>query len=280
MKLWTISPVLLWLLLFFTVPLLLIFIASFFERGLYGGMIYTFNLENYVRLFDPLYVSILWKSLVLSLGTTAICLLFGYPFAYIIARAPSTYRTILLMLVIVPFWTNSLVRVYAWITLLRMEGVINVVLLKLGLIVEPLTMLYNYGAILVGLVYTLFPFMILPLYASIEKLDKSYLEAASDLGAPPWKTFTRIILPLTYSGIAAGSLLVFIPSLGLFFIPELMGGDKRVLVSNLIKNQFLAARDWPFGSAASITLMVLIILLIVLYLRIGNGQKSERSELI
>lgn len=271
---WTLSPVTFWLVLFFIFPLLFILFISFATRGLYGGIEYTFTLENYTRFFDPLYLKILWDSILIAGFTTLICLVFGYPFAYIIARSPKKYRNLLLMLVIVPFWTNSLVRTYAWIVLLRTEGVINMILLKIGIISEPLAMLYNHGAVMVGLTYTLFPFMVLPLYASIEQLDKSYLEAASDLGAKPWRAFTKITLQLTMPGIVAGCLLTFIPTLGLFFIPDLMGGSKSLLIGNLIKNQFLTARDWPFGSAASMILMVLTLIFILIYLRVGGNKKG------
>ncbi len=266
---WTLSPVTFWLVLFFIFPLLFILLISFATRGLYGGVEYSFTIENYT-----LYLKILWDSLVIAGFTTILCLIFGYPFAYIIARSPKKYRAFLLMLVMVPFWTNSLVRTYAWIVLLRTEGVINIVLMKIGLISEPLAMLYNHGAVMVGLTYTLFPFMVLPLYASIEQLDKSLLEASSDLGAKPWQTFTRITLPLTMPGVVAGALLTFIPTLGLFFIPDLMGGSKSLLIGNLIKNQFLTARDWPFGSAASMILMVLTLIFILIYLRIGGNKKG------
>lgn len=271
---WTLSPVTFWLVLFFVFPLLFILLISFATRGLYGGVEYTFTIENYTRFFDPLYLKILWDSIVIAGFTTLICLVFGYPFAYIIAKSPKKYRNLLLMLVIVPFWTNSLVRTYAWIVLLRTEGVINMFLLKIGIISEPLAMLYNHGAVMVGLTYTLFPFMVLPLYASIEQLDKSYLEAASDLGAKPRQAFTKITLPLTMPGIVAGCLLTFIPTLGLFFIPDLMGGSKSLLIGNLIKNQFLTARDWPFGSAASMILMVLTLIFILIYLRVGGNKKG------
>lgn len=271
---WTLSPVTFWLVLFFVFPLLFILLISFATRGLYGGVEYIFTIENYTRFFDPLYLKILWDSIVIAGFTTLICLVFGYPFAYIIAKSPKKYRNLLLMLVIVPFWTNSLVRTYAWIVLLRTEGVINMILLKIGIISEPLAMLYNHGAVMVGLTYTLFPFMVLPLYASIEQLDKSYLEAASDLGAKPRQAFTKITLPLTMPGIVAGCLLTFIPTLGLFFIPDLMGGSKSLLIGNLIKNQFLTARDWPFGSAASMILMVLTLIFILIYLRVGGNKKG------
>lgn len=271
---WTITPVFLWLALFLAVPLLLVVVVSFASRGTYGDIKYVFHLNNYLRMFNPLYVRILWVSLVISFITTALCLLAGYPFAYFVARSPKKYRTALLMLIIVPFWTNSLVRTYAWITLLRTEGIINSYLMKLGAIDHPLAMLYNQGAVLVGLVYTLFPFMVLPLYASIEKLDPAYLEAAGDLGATPWKSFLRVTLPLTMPGIIAGSLLVFIPTLGYFFIPDLMGGSKTMLISNLIKNQFLTARDWPFGAALSIVLIIITLVLVSAYVRVAGSKRD------
>lgn len=270
----TVSPVSIWMGFFFAIPLALILLVSFMSRGTYGEIEYTFTLKNYARFFDPLYLKIVWKSIVMAFYTTLICLVFGFPFAYIVARARPKYRNLLLMLIIVPFWTNSLVRTYAWIVLLRTEGVINTFLLQIGLISEPLTLLYNEGAALVGLVYTLLPFMILPLYASLEKLDPVYLEAAGDLGARPWQSFLRITLPLSMPGMIAGSLLVFIPTLGLFFIPDLLGGGKIILIGNFIQNQFLVTRDWPFGSAASIILMTCTLLFIALYLKIAGGKKE------
>lgn len=272
---WTISPVTIWMTVLFVIPLLLILVVSFMSRSTFGGIQTPFTIENYIRFFDPLYLKILWISCVMAFITTAFCLVLGYPFAYIVARTPERWRNLLLMLIIVPFWTNSLIRTYAWIVLLRTEGVINTVLMKLGLIDAPLTLLYNETAVVIGLVYTMLPFMILPLYASIEKLDKAYLEAAADLGAKPWVTFWKVTLPLTMPGIVAGAILVFIPSLGLFFIPDLMGGSKAVLIGNLIKNQFLTARDWPFGSAASIILMVMTLLFILLYVRLSNDKSGK-----
>ncbi|WP_367949332.1 ABC transporter permease [Bacillus sp. FJAT-29790] len=276
---WTLSPVTIWLLLFLFIPLFLVLVVSFMSRGTYGGIEYTFTLENYTRFFEPLYLRIIFVSLVMAIATTLICIVFGYPFAYIIAKTQVKHRTLLLLLVIVPFWTNSLIRTYAWIVLLRTEGVINTLLQKVGLISEPLTLLYNSGATLVGFVYTLFPFAVLPLYASIEKLDKTFLEASNDLGASPWQTFLKVTLPLTFPGVVAASLLVFIPTLGLFFISDLMGGAKTMIIGNLIKNQFLTARDWPFGSAASIILMILTLLMITFYLKVSGG-KTDDTELL
>lgn len=274
--LWTLSPISLWLTILVAIPLLIVVVMGFLSRGTYGQVEFKFTLKNYIGIINPLYIKMLLYSLGLSLLTTIICLILGYPFAYYIAKAPKRLSGILLMLIIIPFWTNSLIRTYSWITLLRTSGIINSYLLKLEIIAEPLQLLYTNGAVLLGLVYTLFPFMVLPLYASIESLDKSYLEAASDLGAKPWQTFWKITIPLTMPGIAAGCILVFIPTLGLFFIPDLMGGSKIMLISNFIKNQFLTARDWPFGSAASIVIIGLTFILIGVYLKIvGTNNKRE-----
>ncbi len=271
-----IGPAAFWMGCFVVLPLVLVVLVSFLERGLHGGIEYQFTISNYTKMINPMYARILWSSVELSILTTVICLITGYPFAYFIAKAPKAVRGILLMLMILPFWTNSLVRTYAWIMLLRTEGLLNNILLHFGLIAAPLQMLYNETAVLLGLVYVLFPFMVLPLFTSIEKLDPALLEAASDLGAAPYKAFLKVTLPLTKPGIMAGSILVFIPSLGYFFIPDLMGGSKTMLISNLIKNQFLTSRDWPFGSAVSIILIVITLVMIFLYFR--NAGSKEKLE--
>ncbi|QCX33315.1 ABC transporter permease [Caloramator sp. E03] len=269
------SPVLVWMFAFFLIPLFLVVSVSFLTRGQYGGIQFNITLDNYIRLIDPMYLKIFWNSLVISLMTTISCLLLGYPFAYIIGRSPKKFRAILLMLIILPFWTNSLVRTYAWIILLRTEGVLNSYLMMMGIINKPLQLLYNNGAVLVGMLYIMFPFMVLPIYASVEKLDNTLIEAAKDLYASPIKTFLKITLPLTKSGIFAGCLLVFVPTLGLFFIPDLMGGSKIILLSNLIKNQFLAARDWPFGMAISVLLIMLMLIIIGIMRLKGEKIDSE-----
>lgn len=270
----TISPVVIWMLLFFIVPLILVVLVSFFTRGEYGSVVYKLTLINYTKLADPLYIKILIDSLLISGSTTVLCLLFGYPFAYFIARSPKKYRTLLLLLIILPFWTNSLVRTYAWIILLRTEGVINTILMSIGIIKAPLKLLYNNTAVLIGMIYMMFPFMVLPLYSSIEKLDFSILDAAEDLGATPKEAFIRITLPLTQSGIVSGCILVFVPTLGYFFIPDLMGGSKVILVSNLIKNQFLSARNWPLGSAISVILIIIMFVTIGIYAGLGGDKKN------
>lgn len=269
------SPVLIWMFSFFLIPLFLVVTVSFLTRGEYGGIQYNFTFNNYSRLIDSMYFKILWNSLIISFMTTISCLFLGYPFAYIIGRSPKKYRAILIMLIILPFWTNSLVRTYAWIILLRTEGIINSYLLMLGIIDKPLQLLYNNSSVLIGMLYIMFPFMVLPIYASVEKLDSSLIEAAKDLYASPIKTFLKITLPLTKSGILAGCLLVFVPTLGLFFIPDLMGGSKIILLSNLIKNQFLSARDWPFGMAISVLLIMMMLIIIGLMKLKGEKIDSE-----
>lgn len=274
----TLSPVIIWMLSLFVVPIVLVVIVSFFVRGDVGDIQYTLTFKNYIKLINPRYAKILWDSLVISSSTTVLCLVLGYPFAYFVARSKKKYRPLLLLLIILPFWTNSLVRTYAWIILLRTEGIINTYLMKLHLIAEPLQLLYNNGAVMIGMLYMMFPFMVLPLYSSIEKLDFSLLEAASDLGASPMKAFMRIALPLTKPGIMSGCILVFVPTLGYFFIPDLMGGSKIILISNLIKNQFLASRNWPFGAAVSVILIVIMFVILSLYSKLG-GTKDKMEVL-
>lgn len=269
------SPIVIWMLCFLIVPVLIVFITSFCTRGEFGEVLYNFNFENYTKLVSPLYVSIFIKSMAIGLATTILCLVFAYPFSYFIAMSNKKIRGMLLMLVMVPFWTNSLIRTYAWIILLRTEGIINSYLIKLHLINEPLKLLYTNTSVLLGMVYMMFPFMVLPLYASIEKLDKSLLEAGADLGANPIKAFIKITLPLTMPGVIAGCLLTFVPTLGYFFITDLMGGSKVVLLSNLIKNQFLTARDWPFGSAVSVILIIVMLVLIGLYFKILKSKEEK-----
>ncbi|MEG0831451.1 MAG: ABC transporter permease [Acidaminococcaceae bacterium] len=214
---------------------------------------------------EPLYVRIFLDTLVTALVTTALTFALGYPLAYTIAQLPKKWQQPGLILVMIPFWINFLIRSYAWVIILRSQGVLNTLLISSGLIDKPLALLYNDTAVMLGMVYALLPFMVLPIYVSIEQLDHRLLEAASDLGAKPWTAFRKITLPLTMPGIAAGSILVFISSLGMFVVPDVMGGAKSALIGNLIQNQFLSARDWPFGSALSIVLAILSLVLIILY---------------
>ncbi len=269
------SPAAFWLFLFFLAPLAMVFLVSFGERGNAGQVVYSWTLDNYIRFFSKvgeryLYLYIFVRSLRIALINTILCLLVGYPLAYYIARRPTRWRNVLLLLVMIPFWTNFLVRTYAWMVILRDTGLINTLLLEIGLISEPLPLLFNQGAVTMGLFYGYLPFMVLPLYASIEKLDFSLVEAAQDLGATSLRIFWRIIFPLTKPGIIAGSILVFIPSLGAYVTPDLMGGAKVTMLGNLLQQQFLGVRDWPFGSAVGFILMLTVLAATMAYFRSGG----------
>jgi spermidine/putrescine transport system permease protein len=264
-----------WLLAFFLVPIVIMLVYSVMPRGIYGGVEPGFTLEHYRRFFDPLYLDILQRTFVWSILCTVICLLMGYPVAYVIARG-GRWKNLLLFLVVLPFWTSFLVRTFAMIFLMRDSGLINNWLLKLGLIQEPLSLLYTPFAVMVGLVYGFLPFMILPIYASLEKLDLSLLEAAEVLGARPGARFRKVTLPLSMPGVVAGCLLVFIPALGSFLTSDLLGGAKQLMIGNLVQNQFSAARNWPFGSAASFIVMALVLASVMVYLRVRDRTPGGR----
>ncbi|MDI6696876.1 MAG: ABC transporter permease [Anaerolineales bacterium] len=269
-----ISPTLIYLLFTLVLPLLLVVVLSFMTRGPYGNIIYRVNLGNYTRLMDTLYLRILGYSLLTAALTTVGTILIGYPLAYYIARTPPRQRSVYLFLILVPFWTNFIIRIYAWIMILRTEGLLNSFLLKIGFIQAPLDILYTPTAVLIGMVYEFLPFMVLPLYTSLEKIEPAQLEAAADLGARPFMAFLRVTLPLSLPGMIAGSILVFIPAMGMFVVPDLMGGAKTILVGNLIRNQFLTARDWPFGAAASMLLLILTLIFTLFYTRrAGFGEE-------
>jgi len=239
---------------------------SLLTRGDYGGVEQPWTLENFTRLADPLYLAILWRSLVIATLSTALCALLGFPLALFIARA-GKHKGLLLQMVLLPFWTSFLVRTYAWLFILRDTGLINTILQRLHLIDAPLQLLYNDGAVLLGLVYNFLPFFVLPMYATLEKLDQALLEAAADLGARPFATLRKVVIPVSAPGIAAGAVLVFIPCLGAYLTPDLLGGGKSVMLGNLVQNQFTTARDWPFGSAASLLLMLASALLLAALMR-------------
>lgn len=269
-----ISPTMLYLGVFMLVPLVMVIILSFMTRGTYGNVVFKFNPTNYTRLMDPIYLRVLGFSLWVAALTTGISLIAGYPLAYFIARAPRRRRSLYLFLILVPFWTNFIIRIYAWIMILRTEGLLNGLLQSIGLIQAPLNLLYTPTAVMIGMVYEFLPFMVLPLYTSLEKMDLTQLEAAADLGARPWQAFWRVTLPVTLPGIVAGSILVFIPAMGMFVIPDLMGGAKTELVGNLVRNQFLTARNWPFGAAASMVLLVATLIITLVYTRkTGFGEE-------
>lgn len=263
---WFLAPSWLWLWVLFLAPLAIVLAYSFATRGVYGGVEQPSTAENYARLFDPLYGRILLRSFAMALAATALCLLLAFPAALFITRAEKR-KSLYLQLVILPFWTSFLVRTYAWLFLLRDTGLINSALQAAGVIREPLPLLYNNFAVLLGLVYGYLPFMVLPIYAALERLDPSLVEAASDLGARPLSTVLRVLVPLARPGIIAGSVLVFIPCLGAYLTPDLLGGGRTVMVGNLVQNQFTTARDWPFGAAVSTALMILTGVLVWIFLR-------------
>ncbi len=263
-------PVIVYVALLIALPLLYILLISFFKSDSYGGMITTFTIQNYIEVFDQVYINVFLKSILIAGLTTFICILISYPFVLAVSHKKPRTQKILMTLVMVPFLTNSLIRMYGWLVLLRKSGVINQVLLGTGVIHEPLSLMYNMSGILIGMTYTLLPFMILPLYSSVSTIDPSLLEAASDLGASKIKTFFKIIVPQTLPGLFNGSLMVFTPALGYFFIVDILGGGKIMILGNLIKNQFLTARNWPFGAAISIVLVLITSLLILAYRKLGG----------
>jgi spermidine/putrescine transport system permease protein len=264
-----VAPGLLFLTVFFLVPLLMMLGASVLQRGTYGGVEFVATIEHYVRFTDALYLTILARTLAWSIGATFLCLLIGYPTAWTIANA-GRWKNILVFLVIMPLWSSFLVRTFAMIFLLRDSGLINTTLVALGLIAEPLELLYTPTAVMAGLVYGFLPFMILPIYTSLEKLDPALLEAAEVLGARPAARFWKVIWPLSLPGVAAGSLLTFIPALGSYLTSDLLGGAKQMMIGNLVQNQFTTARNWPFGSAASLIVMSGVLLAVLAYLRMRD----------
>jgi spermidine/putrescine transport system permease protein len=251
-------------------------VYSFLSRGTLGGVVFDLSLDNYRGVVDPVYLQIVVRSLIYAAITTVLCLVAGYPVAYLIGRADPRWRNLLLMAVMVPFWTSFLIRTYAWVTILKSQGLLNSIAMQLQLITEPFEMLYTPGAVVLGLVYTFLPFMILPIYSSVEKLDGALVEAALDLGAGPVRAFSRVIVPLTAPGIAAGVLLVFVPSLGIYAVNDILGGGRVDMIGNIIENQFKGnARNWPFGAALGTTLLVSFALI---YWFVNRRQRAETGD--
>ncbi|MFR7984614.1 ABC transporter permease [Zhenpiania hominis] len=271
----TAGPISIWMLIFILLPMLYILFISFMTRDVYGNIEYTFTLDNYKEMFQPLYLSVIGKSIKMAFITTVICLVVGYPLAYYIASKPSKTAAKLLMLVMIPYWTSSLVRLFSINQLGMPNGFINLILLKLGIISEPINFLFSDGIVIVGLLIAMLPFSVLPLYSSIEKLDKSLLEASKDLGAKPAKTFFKVTVPLTMPGIVGCVLLVFIPSLGMYYVPEMLGGGKVMLIGTLIKNQFLMTKNWPFGASLAILLILITLAMMWIYTRVGKLDDLE-----
>lgn len=271
------TPYALWVLLFTIVPIFIILIYSFTERDPFGGMTLKFTTENYRMFFEPIYLNVLWRSIKLSVYSTIACLVIGYPMAYIISKAKLKRQNLMVMLFILPLWTNFLLRTYAWMVILRDQGPINELLLRFGLIDEPIRMLYTNGAVIMGMVYNFLPFMVLPIYSVLAKMDYSLIEAAKDLGADTKGVFTKVIFPLSFPGVASGILMVFMPAISTFVISDLLGGGQTILLGNLIQNQFMMARNWQFGSAISMIMMVMIIISMG-YLG-KHGSKEGRTGL-
>lgn len=269
-----ISPVTVWLVLLIAIPLIYIFTVSFCSTDANHNIVFSLTFHNYAKLVDPTMIQIYSNSLIVATLTTVICILISYPFAAIMANATPGRKTMMMILLMLPFWTNSVIRLYSWRTLIGTNGYINVLLMKIGIIQEPVEMLYTRGAIILGMVYILLPFMVLPILTVIDKLDRSLLEAAGDLGAKPFKRFINVTLPLTAPGIFSGVIMVFIPSLGYFFVSDILGGGKSQLIGNVVERQFKEAFNWPFGAALSIVLILITLLLVRLYTTTGGKVKD------
>jgi len=264
--------------IFVVVPVVLVLAYTVFDRGRFGGIVYNFSLDNFARAWQPTYRKVLISSLEIAAAATLIALLIGYPVAYAIAKLPARWRTIALVLVVVPFWTNFLIRTYAWIVLLNTQGVLNDVLVGSGLTDHRIGLLYTKGAVIAGLVYVYLPLMILPVYASVARLDAELREASANLGAGKVSTFFRVTLPLTLPGVVTGCIFVFVPSLGNFVVPELLGGGKTVMVGNLVRDQFLKARDWPFGATLALVMVILLLLLFALQSMVSRRYAVAGGE--
>ncbi len=274
-KQFSLSVIWIWLLIFAMLPFGLVSVASFLSHSDNHLLQLPFTLTNYVQLNNSIYIKIFKESFYVAGICTVICLVLGYPFAYAIARMQNRYKGMFILLIIIPFWTSSLIRCYSMITILKPKGVINSILMWMGFIDKPLSLLFTDTAVMIGLVYNLLPFMILPLLTNIERLDGRLIDAARDLGANRITTFRRIILPLTLPGILSGCILVFLPAMTIFYIPDLLGGSKSILLGNLIQNQFLIAQNWPLGSAISIVFTLLLAVLLLIYWRTTRSSHTQ-----
>ncbi|OGT12380.1 MAG: spermidine/putrescine ABC transporter permease [Gammaproteobacteria bacterium GWE2_42_36] len=278
-KRFSISIIVFWLIAFSLLPFFFTFLFSFLSEGAHDlSWPLHFTIQSYVQIFHPIYFRIFVRSFELAFITSAICLLLGFPFSYFLAKMSERVRTALMFFLIIPFWTSSLIRIYAIIIIIRAKGLLNHLLLWLGIIHHPLQLLYTDTAVMIGLVYSLLPFMILPLYANLEKFDWRLLDAARDLGATGWQKLVKVVIPLTVPGIVAGVLLVLLPAMTMFYIPDILGGSRSVLLGNLIKDQFVTANNWPFGSTISVVLTLLMGVLLIVYWKVSQG--SDRRELL
>ena len=268
-------PYVFWIILFTILPLLIIVLFSFTEKTEMGSISMVFTLDNYRKFFQPLYLNVLKRSVILAVVSTVMCLIVGYPMAYIMSRAPRKKRNLMATLFVLPLWTNFLLRTYAWMGLLREQGLVNEFLRAIGLIERPLQLLYNNGAVVMGMVYNFLPFMVLPIYSVLVKLDDSLLEAAHDLGANDVKVFQKVIFPLSLPGVATGIYMVFMPAVSTFVLSDLLGGSHTILLGNLIENQFRNARNWQFGSAISVILLLFIIVTMGYFAKDGDHERGN-----
>jgi len=271
-KYFSLSVIWIWLTIFALLPFILVSIASFMNHDESHIIQLPFTLAHYGELNNTIYLKIFEKSFYLAGFCTLFCLILGYPFAYIIARMESSFKSLLILLIIIPFWTSSLIRTYSMITILKPKGIINSIMMWLGIVDKPLPLLFSDIAVVIGLIYNLLPFMVLPLLTNIERLDNRLIDAARDLGANRFTTFRRVIMPLTMPGILSGCILVFLPAMTIFYIPDLLGGSKSILLGNLIQNQFLVTENWPLGSAISVVFILLLALLLLIYWRSTRGK--------
>lgn len=270
-----ILPLYIFTLIFVAGPLIYLIALSFSTANSSFGVTWKFTLENYQKILEPVYMNTFLESFKLALTSTGLICLLGYPFGYFMAKLPERQKKKAMLLLMIPFWVNSLIRLYGWIIILQKKGILNYVLLKLGLIEKPLKLLYSYPAIVIGMVYVLLPFMALSVYSSAEKMDWSLVEAARDLGAGKVKAFFTITFKLTLPGLLSGIILTFIPSMGLFFIADILGGNKIVLVGSLIQDQMTRGNNWPFAAALAVILMLITTLMIALYRKITNAKELE-----
>ena len=268
-------PYVFWIILFTILPLLIIVLFSFTEKTEMGSISMVFTLDNYRKFFQPLYLNVLKRSVILAVVSTVMCLIVGYPMAYIMSRAPRKKRNLMATLFVLPLWTNFLLRTYAWMGLLREQGLVNEFLKAIGLIERPLQLLYNNGAVVMGMVYNFLPFMVLPIYSVLVKLDDSLLEAAHDLGANDVKVFQKVIFPLSLPGVATGIYMVFMPAVSTFVLSDLLGGSHTILLGNLIENQFRNARNWQFGSAISVIMLLFIIVTMGYFAKDGDHERGN-----
>ncbi|MFJ6321680.1 MULTISPECIES: ABC transporter permease [unclassified Rhizobium] len=281
------GPVTLFLLIFFIVPLGIMVVTSFLTPGLYGGVEWSFYPDNFGRIlgfanpqfeeYDPVYIGIFLRSLKIAAMTVVATLIVCYPAAFYVSRLPDKWKNFCLFLITLPFFSSLIVRLFVWVMILRPTGLINNALMTTGVISAPLEMIYTDGAIILGMVYVFIPFMFMPIYASIEKLDWRLIQASLDLGAGPIRTFFRIVLPLTTPGIVGGSIIVFIPALGNFVVPAVLGGAKVMMLGSLIEAQFLSARNWPFGSALAMMVMAVMLVLLVAYVIVSSRRNATAA---